>query len=166
MTQRRPRKGDFRELKSKQFPVRACPPPKPSKGLPLRCSFWKSVHIYPRLPRRRSYLRGRLHLSYNLGQNKWKTLTPLPAKSKMGKWRVLAFARLHPWFGGGGGIGVCCSIFLSKIVDPRLFTWGGKLIRRSWRYEVKLPVALPFSLLVYFCLCSSRQWVLINKSTL
>ena len=33
---------------------------------------------------------------------------PSPPKSRMEKWRVLAFARLHPWF--GGGMGVCCSI--------------------------------------------------------
>ena len=37
-----------------------------------------------------------------------KFVTPLPPKSRMGKWRVLAFARLHPCF--GGGMGVCCSI--------------------------------------------------------
>ena len=33
---------------------------------------------------------------------------PSPPKSRMEKWRVLAFARLHSWF--GGGMGVCCSI--------------------------------------------------------
>ena len=33
---------------------------------------------------------------------------PPPPKSRMEKWRVLAFARLHPWF--GGEMGVCCSI--------------------------------------------------------
>ena len=33
---------------------------------------------------------------------------PSRPKSRMEKWRVLAFARLHPWF--GGGMGVCCSI--------------------------------------------------------
>ena len=33
---------------------------------------------------------------------------PSPPKSRMEKWRVLAFARLHPWF--GRGMGVCCSI--------------------------------------------------------
>ena len=26
-------------------------------------------------------------------------------QARMGKWRVLAFARLHPWFGGGMGVG-------------------------------------------------------------
>ena len=56
---------------------------------------------------------------YNHGQNKWKTFTPpLLPKSKMGKWRVLAFARLHPWFGGGDG-GLLFHFILSKIeVSP------------------------------------------------
>ena len=30
---------------------------------------------------------------------------PLPLKSRMQKWPVFAFAWLHPWFGGGGGVG-------------------------------------------------------------
>ena len=59
-------------------------------------------------------------LLLNLGQNKWKTLTPPPPKSKMGKWRVLTFARLHPWFGGwgvgGGDAGLLFHFILSKIV--------------------------------------------------
>ena len=33
-------------------------------------------------------------LTYNLGQNRWETYTPPPPPS-LGKWRVLAFARLH-----------------------------------------------------------------------
>ena len=31
-----------------------------------------------------------------------KFIPPLPPKSRMGKWGVMAFAQLHPWFGGGG----------------------------------------------------------------
>ena len=46
--------------------------------------------------------------------------TPLPPKSRTGKWRVLAFARLHPCF---GGIGVCCSILFC----PRLQSWTKKM---------------------------------------
>ena len=45
MTQE-PRKGDFRELKSKTFPGVACPDF--PRRLRLRCSFRKSVSIYPR----------------------------------------------------------------------------------------------------------------------
>ena len=45
MTQE-PRKGDFRELKSKTFPGVACPDF--PRRLPFRCSFRKSVSIYPR----------------------------------------------------------------------------------------------------------------------
>lgn len=56
--------------------------------------------------------------NYNLGQNRWEiwfvpSPPPPPPKSRMGKWRVLAFARLHPWF---GGMGVCYSILFC----PRL----------------------------------------------
>ena len=39
---------------------------------------------------------------------------PISPGSKMIKWRVLASARLHPWF--FGGVGVCCSTFFC----PRL----------------------------------------------
>ena len=39
---------------------------------------------------------------------------PLPPKSRMGKWRVLAFARLHTWYGGDGGL--LFHFILSKIV--------------------------------------------------
>ena len=55
----------------------------------------------------------------NLGQNTWKILTPPPPPpispgSEMIKWRVLASARLQPWF--FWGVGACCSIFFC----PRL----------------------------------------------
>ena len=36
-----------------------------------------------------------------------------PPKSRMGKWGVLAFARLHPSFGGNGGL--LFHFILSKI---------------------------------------------------
>ena len=42
-----------------------------------------------------------------------KFVTPLPPKSRMGKWRVLAFARLHPCFAGDGGL--LFHFILSKI---------------------------------------------------
>ena len=41
---------------------------------------------------------------------------PPPPKSRMGKWRVLTFARLHPGGGGGGGGGLLFYFILSKIV--------------------------------------------------
>ena len=41
-------------------------------------------------------------LNYSLRQICTLSPSPLPAKSRTGKWRVLAFARLHPWFGEGG----------------------------------------------------------------
>ena len=52
--------------------------------------------------------------TYNLGQIKWKLRPPLPPKSVMGKWRVLAFTCLHPWFGGKGAF--LFHFNLSKIV--------------------------------------------------
>ena len=46
-----------------------------------------------------------------------KFIPPLPPKSRMGKWGVMAFARLHPWFGGGGvGKGLLLHLILSKTV--------------------------------------------------
>ena len=39
--------GFIRELKKKKFEGRACPP-HPTRSLRLRCSFRKSVSIYPR----------------------------------------------------------------------------------------------------------------------
>ena len=48
--------------------------------------------------------------SFNLGKNRWKICTPPPPapspphKSRVRKWRVLAFARPHPWFRGDGGL--------------------------------------------------------------
>ena len=39
---------------------------------------------------------------------------PLPPKSVMGKWRVLAFTHLYPWFGGEGAF--LFHFILSKIV--------------------------------------------------
>ena len=37
-----------------------------------------------------------------------------PPKSRMGKWHILAFVRLHPSFGGDGGL--LFHFILSKIV--------------------------------------------------
>ena len=44
-------------------------------------------------------------LNYSLRQICTLSPPPLPSKSRTGKWRVLAFARLHPWFGEGLGGG-------------------------------------------------------------
>ena len=49
----------------------------------------------------------------NLGQNKWKTLTP-PPNQRWEDGAFLPFARLHPWFGGDGGL--LFHFILSKIV--------------------------------------------------
>ena len=59
-------------------------------------------------------------LNYSLRQICTLSPPPLPSKSRTGKWRVLAFARLHPWFGEGrGGDGSLLFHFiLSKIVAP------------------------------------------------
>ena len=61
-------------------------------------------------------------LSDSLRQNRWKICTspPPPPKSRMGKWYVLAFERLHPLFGegGGGGGGLLFHFILFKTVPP------------------------------------------------
>ena len=55
--------------------------------------------------------------TYNLGQNKWKSLTPPPPKSKMEKWRAFALRAASSLFGGGGGGGgLLFHFILSKIV--------------------------------------------------
>ena len=57
-----------------------------------------------------------------------KFVTPLPHKSRMEKWRVLAFARVHHCFGGGGGNGGLLFLFiLSKIVVIYYRGGGGGL---------------------------------------
>ena len=47
-----------------------------------------------------------LHQSYNLGQNKLKTLTSPPPKSKMRKWRVFALRAASSLIWGGWGFAV------------------------------------------------------------
>ena len=75
--------------------------------------------------------------------------TPLRPKSRMGKWRVLAFTRLHPWFGGGGGGGgLLFHFILSKIVVLTEFNypnqrnvhknWRNKNIQRKNKTEIEL----------------------------
>ena len=61
--------------------------------------------------------------TYNLGQNRWKICTPLPPKTRMGKWRGLAFARFQPWSWFVGD-GICWHFILSKILGVRLFQAG------------------------------------------
>ena len=51
----------------------------------------------------------------NLGQNKWKTLIPLPPKSRMGKWRVFALRAASSLIWGGDGR-LLFHFILSKIV--------------------------------------------------
>ena len=74
--------------------------------------------------------------TYNLGKNRRKIYTPRPPpplpqpKSKMAKWRALAFDRLHSWFRGGGGgeMGFCCPILFCprlKKVFHLSFSFGG-----------------------------------------
>ena len=55
--------------------------------------------------------------NYNLGQNKWKTETPPPPQIKDGKMARFCTSRGFMLdLGGGGGMGVCCSILFC----PRL----------------------------------------------
>ena len=58
----------------------------------------------------------KLGQGYNLGQNKWKTLTPLPPNQRWENGAFLPFARLHPWFGGDIDGGLLFHFILSKIV--------------------------------------------------
>ena len=52
----------------------------------------------------------------NIGQNKWKTLTPPPPESKMEKWRVFALRAASSLIWGGGDWGLLFHFILSKIV--------------------------------------------------
>ena len=45
----------------------------------------------------------RKQLATILDKKDGKFVPPHPPKSRMEKWRVLAFALFHPWFGWGGG---------------------------------------------------------------
>jgi len=57
--------------------------------------------------------------TYNLGQNKWKTLTPPPPPPKIKDGKMARFCPSRGVIldlGGGGGMGVCCSILFC----PRL----------------------------------------------
>ena len=59
-------------------------------------------------------------VSYNFGQNEWKTYPPpLPPQSKMGKWRVFALRAASSliWGRGGGRWGLLFNFILSKIVS-------------------------------------------------
>ena len=54
--------------------------------------------------------------SCNLGQNKMKQRTPIPAKSRMKLHKRQNAPFSHPWFRGGGGRGINFPSILSKIV--------------------------------------------------
>ena len=57
-------------------------------------------------------------VSYNFGQNEWKTYTPpLPPQSKMGKWRVFALRAASSLIWGRSGWGLLFNFILSKIVS-------------------------------------------------
>ena len=69
----------------------------------------------------------RIQLSFNLRQTRLKIFPPPPPLRRIGKWRVLAFARLHPW--GGVGFVVpfysvqdCCQHYLE------VGLWGEKYV--------------------------------------
>ena len=50
-------------------------------------------------------------VSYNFGKNEWKTYTLLPHNQRWENGAFLPFARLHPWFGGGEGLGFSVQFF-------------------------------------------------------
>ena len=93
-----------------------------------------------------------------------KFVTPLPPKSRIGKWRVLAFARLHPCFGGGGDGGLLFHFILSKIVGPHRVTLAfpskqqtivvtrvGKDIVQIWDRFLYFAAGLASCLGLYWC---------------
>ena len=55
-----------------------------------------------------------------------------PRKSKIGKWRVSAFARIHPWF---GGMGVCISVLFCPSLRRRLEVEGTRKNGRARRRQ-------------------------------
>ena len=75
--------------------------------------------------------------TYNLGPNRRKIYTrPLPPppqkkKLRMGKWRALAFARLHSWYRRSGGL---LSHFILSKNEESLGSFS--FIRRSWSQTV------------------------------
>ena len=83
----------------------------------------EKMRSYPRRPK----------LTYNLGQNKWKTQTPppLPPKSRMGKWRVFALRAPSSLIWGDGDL--LFHFILSKIVAK---LWS----QISRRADVSFPV--------------------------
>ena len=70
-----------------------------------------------RWPKKKTILISPAPDSTILDKRDGKFVTPLPPKSRMGKWRVLAFARFHACFGGDGGL--LFHFILSKIVGLR-----------------------------------------------
>ena len=90
-----------------------------------KLSFVFFSRVAPKLPQSASE-------SFNLGQNRWKICTPHPSlKSRVRKWRVLAFARLHPWFRGGWGFA------LPFLFCPRLLVSLHKSV--TWFYCAPSP---------------------------
>ena len=74
---------------------------------------------------------------------------PTPPKSRMWKWRVLAFARLHPWFGGHGSL--LFHFILSKLVG-----WTG-CIKLNWRPRLLQTKARVPHVLIRKTPCSNRK---------
>ena len=66
--------------------------------------------------------------------------------ARIGKWRVLAFARLHPWFGwggGGGGGGWEFAVPFYSVQESKIATLGASLcawpkMSSSWGQELTL----------------------------
>ena len=74
-------------------------------------------------------------LAYNLPQ---PPPTPPPKKkqnSRMGKWRVLAFARLHPWFVGGRE-GWVFAVLFYYVQDCRSATYAKQGVTTADWYEL------------------------------
>ena len=66
-----------------------------------------------------------------LGQNKWKTQTPLPLKSRMGKWRVFALRAPSSLIWGGGGWGFAVPFyFVQDCIYQNPKKWPKKSIRK------------------------------------
>ena len=73
-------------------------------------------------------------LAYNLPQPP-PPPPPPKKKSRMGKWRVLAFARLHPWFVGGRE-GWVFAVLFYYVQDCRSATYAKQGVTTADWYEL------------------------------
>ena len=94
----------------------------------LECRDWITLLKTLYTPQRSLWLGcDLLNDAYNLGQNKWKTLTsppppPPPPKWKIRKWLVFALRAASSLIWGAGGWGFAAPFYLSKIVG-RVAWW-------------------------------------------